>query len=96
MDFGFPWPINLDICPIFFIGDYGNKICRKKLFSDIPLPKLGRLMVYNTIIVAIKFDTAWIKLSIYCRITIWLGHVKKNYFRYAMLLAKYEYYCKVI
>ena len=53
-------------------------------------------MVYNTISVAIKYDTAWIKLSIYCRITIWLGHVKKNYFRYAMLLAKYEYYCKVI
>ena len=31
MDFGIPWPINLDICPIWFKGGYLNKIWREKI-----------------------------------------------------------------
>ena len=49
-DFGVPWPHNLDICQIFFIGSYSVKIWSKKLFSEVPLSKLGRLTVLSQIL----------------------------------------------
>jgi len=46
-DFGIPWVFNLDTCPNFFRIGHLHKILRKKLFSAVPLSKLGALTVGN-------------------------------------------------